>query len=177
MECLLSFIELHQYQLYLIEKQQEQSGNIDAEHELEMDLDITFPDNIPISFIIECDEGNIDNYDGDVVVNTAKLKAYKLYEKYISVGSEFEINISGLMREKIINIMDNKEKLMENTEITLKELFDIFNEAKSEMYQLLRVSLNRFSDQDDYHQIIDLIQKPIMTELEIIPHSNAISQS
>ena len=69
---------------------------------------INFPKNIPQSEIIEPEEQipiDLASDHDDVIIYDAKIKARKLYEKYIKPGSEFEINICSEEREKLCNLL------------------------------------------------------------------------
>eukprot|EP01083_Nonionella_stella_P213742 770614_1 len=90
MECLLAFIEISQYQDYLY------GENIDNLDENNVQR-VEFADNIPISEIIEAKE-NVNKEYNNIFLAHAKIKAHKLYNKYVKYGAEFEINISSVER-------------------------------------------------------------------------------
>ena len=152
MECLLSLIEINQYQQYVAKQMKLENENQDIQIEFEVD----FPSNIPTSIIIETDD-KIDTLqrNSELII---KSKAFKLYQKYIARDSAFEINVSGLMRDQLIDFLDNQREL-NRMEMTMEQLLCVFDEVKGEMYHLLSISLNRFSDDRDYIQIVNLLQK------------------
>ena len=144
MECLLSIIEFNQYQQYLLNHE---NDKIDS-NTLNKVLLFDFPSNIPISEIIE------EKYDDNQDIKMYKMKAHKLYLKYIRVGSEYEINISGVQRDEIANLLDNLNHLLSNNKITPNALFILFEQCKQEMFQLLQSSLHRFRYEDEFNQIM-----------------------
>lgn len=151
MECLLAFIEISQFQRYLMDHM-----NQDDVTDLGIDL-IEFPLNIPLSEII-ANKVNIDNTNNcsdDIQLYEAKVKGHKLFNKYIRTGCEFEINISALDRDELGNmLMDLSQLFVYN--ITAKDIILLFEKAKSEMYNLLLFSLSRWRQQHDFAQILSL---------------------
>ena len=86
-----------------------------------------------------------------------KSKAHKLYNKYIKIGSDYEINISSSMRKKFKNILDDKNKLMQSNENTkLSDLLLLFEDAKKEMRMLLSYSHSRWKSSNQYAIMIQL---------------------
>eukprot|EP01084_Bolivina_argentea_P142893 250999_1 len=100
MECLLAFLEISQYQQYVIKQNILNDKSVDFTNYKNID----FPSNIPLSSIIECNNDN----DKDAI-HDLKIKAHKIYCKYIKTNCEFEINISYTQREMFTNIFDNLE--------------------------------------------------------------------
>ena len=101
MECLISLIEFQQFKVHLIE----------TFHIQDVDVQIVgFTDTVPKSDIVYSEEAETAN----VILSSFKIKAHKLYSKYIETGSEYEINIPGTMR---IHLND----YMAHNEITLQE--------------------------------------------------------
>ena len=80
-----------------------------------------------------------------------KTKAWKLYEKYIRIGSEFEVNISDNDRRVLINKMQNKNKWLSsnddnnnnNNYSNGQDLFILFDKACQENVRLLTFLLLR----------------------------------
>eukprot|EP01084_Bolivina_argentea_P156145 272111_1 len=171
MECLLSLIEFHQFEKYLIKKMFEMEYN-------NLDIPkikcIDFPENIPNSLIVEMVEN--DSKNNSDTEFCAKMKAHKLYEKYILTGSEFEINISGVMKQSI-DILENKQLLIE-CNIHLKDLILLFEPIKHEMIQLLQFSFFRFKQKEEYSQIKQIFAPDNVDHLsfaiEVISSSNEI---
>ena len=153
-ECLSSLIEINQFQKYVIEKLDQNQINKDLSN-----IKITeFPKNIPISSIIEDDE--LDERDTTNKDNTdlfqAKLKAHKLYKKYIEDGCKYEINISFGIKQPLINILHCKKLLLNNNNINLLELILLFESIKSEMKKLLMSSFDRFRHENEFEIIMKL---------------------
>ena len=147
MECLLSFIEINQYQQCIIKCIGDKI--IDDEDIKYKHYD--FPSSIPMSSIIEETSSNVDDDIRDF-----KMKAHKLYKKYIIEGCEFEINISYLDRQSLCSILDDEVFLMNNNSINICDIFKLFENVKNEMTILLQYSLSRFKKQRDFDKIIQL---------------------
>ena len=140
MENLLAFIEFTQFRQYVIDNYGERMVT-DEEYQ-----HITFPENIPLSEILE--EKQDDDFLKDI-----KIKGRKIYKKYISLGSEFEINISYEARGGVIGVMDNEEMLLKNDNIGVTDLMQIFDSARIEILQLLLPAMYRFRSEPDFeHQ-------------------------
>ena len=122
MECLLSLIEITQYQQYALEQMPDPGGSDDCGL-------IRFPNNIPISSIIADKESDF------------KVKAQEIYRKYIQIGSEYEINISWQKRAEFSNLFEDEEFFMKNTGIKIKDINELFNIITAEMIQLLRCQI------------------------------------
>ena len=157
MECLLSYIEITQYQKYLINKMDECQCNDIPEIKL-----INFPSSVPISAIIDQNEEKMDDNNMDnkkFVIYCAKLKAHKLYEKYVGFDSELQMNISAKMKKPLDDILSDI-KILINCNINLSDLLLLFEDSKLEMYQLLTYSFDRFkANKSEFNQIIEIFQK------------------
>merc|ERR1712083_800442 len=102
---------------------------------------IEFAPNVPLSVIIE-EEYGILPYE-DEFLASAKVKAHKLFNKYIKYGSEFQINISSMDRNKIVAMLGDLEGVLSGT-ADLNELYAVFEVCRTEMDKLLQYSLTRF---------------------------------
>lgn len=143
MECLLAYIEISQYQEYILGLM---NFSVDKERFTQMKLS----SNLPMSSIIE---GGKNEDNGDMLYGI-KSRGYKLYEKYIEIGSEFEINISWDQRQPLIDIFEDKNKLLNDTNIDIQDIFYLFEIAKEEMVSLLNFSFSRYEQQVEYQKII-----------------------
>ena len=77
-----------------------------------------------------------------------RIKAYELYDKYIKIGSEFEINIGYAERHKFTNLMGNYyEWISPENEINETSLIILFDQAMIEMKKMLNNSKRRFKYQ------------------------------
>ena len=161
MECLLSFIAFTQFQdglrKYIDDK--EVISKVDV---------FTFPDNIPLTGILQKEGKNLDDDtvlqiemkdmeikeidNDDEILNDAKDKSYKLYERFIIEGSEFEINISGRQRQPLIDVLDNLDELKQ-LNVNINDLYLMFQDAKNEMWHLLQFSMQRFQAESDFKQV------------------------
>eukprot|EP01084_Bolivina_argentea_P313896 543648_1 len=139
MELALSLIEIVQFQKYI----QQHSDELNV-----CGVSVQLALSVPISKIIE-EKENIPKEFDDKFMYNVKIKAHKIYNKYVKVGTEFEINISAEERNKISNILDNLNQLM-NYNINYDDMYLIFEETKKEMLMLLSLSLERWKHQPEY---------------------------
>eukprot|EP01084_Bolivina_argentea_P157261 274044_1 len=160
-ELLLSYIECTQFEQFLLDKINEfEASNEEELPSLSID-DIIKNSNIPQSDILECNPTlRGSNTSNSIAINKtlrdAKLRAHKLYNKYICVGSEFEINLSSIMRKTITNVLGNKKQLVHNKNINLSDLLLLYEKPKQEMRRYLNYSYTRFKYQKEFEQIIQL---------------------
>ena len=76
-----------------------------------------------------------------------KIMAYLLYEKYVKVGSEFEINISSVDRNKMIAVFHDLDVCLNEESVTICDILMLFNKGRREMKKLLLSSLWRFKSE------------------------------
>ena len=90
-----------------------------------------------------------------------RYKAYKLFDKYIRVGSEYEINISSEMRQYLTNIFQNKQLWLCNINNEMKmneiKLYNLFNNCIQEMMNLLHFSTLRLRSKKEFKRIANKI--------------------
>merc|ERR1712154_631042 len=86
------------------------------------------------------------------VLFVAKVKAYKLFEKFIKEESESEINISGSQRKALTDLFSNG--WLENNDIEMMDLLLLFDDLINEMKHLLSVSWSRIRYQPEYQQTL-----------------------
>ena len=145
LELLLSHIEFVQYQQWMMETMDVQS-----------DLDLTqFPSNIPISEIIECEESDIDTNTTDKGMRMAKMKAHKIFRKYVAFGSEYEINIGYSERSRLDGIVGDLGTLL-SIGIKADELFVLFQKCDNQMVGYLKHHLSKFRGQSEFDQIVSI---------------------
>ena len=149
---MVSFLEIDQFQKWLT-YHTEQIGTTDHERLNTVKLADVHPD-IPQSAFLQGIPSEFDH-----VLQNAKLVAFKLYGKYIETGSELEINISGTLRKQLKNILADKEKLMENINVSLNDLLSLFEKPKTEMRMLLNYSHSRFKQKAEYSKIVEVFSK------------------
>lgn len=134
MENILAYIEFTQFQMYL-RGEMNIAGSNDSTTDIS--INVQLPSNIPLSVILEKKQSDDASED-------LKIKAHQIYKKYVAFGSELEINVSWESREKVINILDDLERLSNNNGITINDLYPIFDDCKSEIWTLMLGSLFRF---------------------------------
>ena len=72
-----------------------------------------------------------------------------MYKKYIELGSELEVNISGVMRSSYNKDMHNYQTFIENNcDIDPMDLFDFFDVVIEEMYHCMMTAFDRFNETD-----------------------------
>ena len=114
--------------------------------------------NIPPSMIVDARSSLKSDVDVDEkTLNDVKKMAHLLYEKYLKIGSQFEININAPMRKGLMDILHDKDKLMNGEHgrnLRLPDMIMMFEGAKQEMRLLLQYSLNRMKSTSDYKKIV-----------------------
>ena len=107
--------------------------------------------SIPLSNIIYNDKTTqiLSNYSNGNTTNDSLLMyccqiGYKLYKKYIAVGSVYEINIPSQMRRDIIVQMNEKQQCVNNSIINIEKLSLMFEASRFELSKLLQFSFSRF---------------------------------
>ena len=146
MENLLAIIEFTQFKNHAKE-----TFNINDDNEKVGDIiDYTFASTVPLSDIVYNGgmkgKSSKKKTGGTEIerVRMFKIKAYKLYGKYVKWGSEFEVNISHRVRVKLDELMGSYDKWI-GSDSSEMEVVDIFDAASTELGSLLRDSLKRFT--------------------------------
>ena len=158
LEIITSYIEFTQFQQHLI--------NICKDNNSELIIEnvtlIEFYNEIPISEIVNATSSDeyfkeyINIYDIKDWKILNKLKGYKLYKKYISNESEYEINISGNEKLNLYNLINNLDKFISfNT--TNKEMFYLFQNSKNELIKLIQNSFHRFKYTNDFKNLTQTV--------------------
>ena len=164
MECLVSFIEIQQFQQFLIDHIKKDKNHTSDEDEMSQQINMmpVHPE-IPQSIFLD----NISNQtevDDELILQTAKVIANKLYDKYIKIGSQLEINISSMLKKEIKSILQDPERLME-LNVSLNDLLLLFEKPKNEMRLLLTYSHVRFKQKVEYSKIVQLFSGSIRHRL------------
>eukprot|EP01083_Nonionella_stella_P125297 378920_1 len=145
MELLLAFIEFSQYLEYL-----EERSSTNSEQNASPDLDsFILSDSVPLSSIVE----NTHKEHG------FKLKAYELYYKYIARGSEYEINISGRLRNQCAHLMQNDQVFL-NANVIVSDIEPLFKQCNQELLRYLSYSHSRFAKTEEYAAVLKIITPP-----------------
>lgn len=89
-------------------------------------------------------------------INMFKIKSYRLFKKYVALGSEFEINVSYAERYRLIGLMNNKRLWMnEESKISVNDLCNIFSACQNEIYSLMNDSVTRFKTTETFQKYIN----------------------
>ena len=122
MELLLSYIEFTHFQQSLKDDKYKLDKSLAENIEYKL---LEFPSNVPQSLIVHKQWALSI---GDHLQNP-KVKAYKLYNKYVKTGAEFEINVSYSTRKRCQSMLENFSDLLEDESIQIEDLFKIFHEC------------------------------------------------
>ena len=164
MEILLFVVEIVQYQNWLDQHMDDQDKPRVNDEDSDCEFrEIKLADNIVQSAIVECKEElhkYMDDYDCgenvDEIIIEAKIKGYKLYQKYIKIGSEFEINISSQQRDNVIDEIDGLGQFLHRDDFGLNDMKYLFEASKDEMWKLLQYSFTRFRFTDEFNDVMHL---------------------
>eukprot|EP01084_Bolivina_argentea_P247490 414049_1 len=78
-------------------------------------------------------------------ISKLKTVCFLLYDRYISVGSELEINISFDVRNNLAKLLDDATEFIQNDhEMNKRKLFYLFDDAIKEQMRLMMSSFSRF---------------------------------
>ena len=148
LEILLSTIEFVQFQKYL-QPHLNQDTLLDVKKENCDGIKILkFPSNVPRSEIIESNDMKEQS-----VLEISKHVARGLYNKYIAIASEFEVNISGIMRDELLDIV-----VLKIDDLTIKDFYTLFEECKNEMIALQISALQRMRYEKEFNDIAVLFE-------------------
>ena len=156
MECLLAYIEFTQYQTFVLQN-------------MELDIDeglyhlVSLPNNLPISSIVAYSpiiehsraiemEDQSEDYD-------LKIKARHLFAKYLCPGCEYECNISGRLRSKSVRMFKNRNELLLDKSITVKDMFLLFEDVKNELVRFLHPSFYAFKHTPNWQVVTELLRE------------------
>eukprot|EP01084_Bolivina_argentea_P252157 423187_1 len=87
------------------------------------------------------------------LMDQSKTIALLLYRKYIQEGSELEVNISYETRSKLSNVLYDKVFWFQSN-ITLIELFCLYDKVATTMFTLMDNSYIRFKSKPDFKYVI-----------------------
>merc|ERR1711879_123569 len=188
MEILLSLIEFVQYEKWMNDTLS--AVQVDGEKDtnrtnLDLNVDpavsIEFPSNIIVSEIIENDESElIDAHEWSeemVQIQRAKIKAHRLYEKYISEEKAgYDINISFVERRRLRLLLQDLDALLAS-DVDVNELHELFDPCKETMIRYLRDHCMRFQRSEERistigtvnHMAVEwILQSRDITKLSVI---------
>lgn len=84
-----------------------------------------------------------------------RVKAKKLFDKYISVGAEYEVNIAWTQREGLRKLFQAGNGKMDS--FGFADFIDLFDGVCNEMYKLMRDSYDRFRKKNEYKKLKKLV--------------------
>mmetsp|Transcript_21500 Transcript_21500/g.34531 ORF Transcript_21500/g.34531 Transcript_21500/m.34531 type:complete len:500 (-) Transcript_21500:99-1598(-) len=168
MECALSLIEFVQFKQMVRDRLRE-NGTLDpagtsdpvvtdgAEQQKqattrgEMFASLILAECVPRSSIIADDTVGSDD-------NIVRVKATKLYNKYIKVGSEWEINICSDARQQMTVRFDAYRSGDSKVDLDWSDaaMYHVFDDCLTEMWQLLKCSFGRFMRKAEYQRLQSL---------------------
>jgi len=179
MELLLSLIEISQFQQHM-EKIAAQKNEAFKETSLFAKRDLQFSPGIPKSALVFDNKTNRDMINGfqqknpnlqlDEGLLECKVIVYRIYQKYIRVGSEYEINISSRNRGTLRFLIDDSQQWLSgqylttpgspyDNGVTWELLYHIFNPPLIETFRLLWTSYTRFQGTEEFEALKYRLQK------------------
>merc|ERR1712032_1511725 len=91
-----------------------------------------FASIVPLSEILDCRETGVEIHSHGVTeLEMAKLKAHKLWAKYVQEGAELEINISAQERAILDLRLGNQRVLFKDKTVNEQDLLLMFDNCKS----------------------------------------------
>eukprot|EP01083_Nonionella_stella_P080176 220190_1 len=136
-ECVLSMIEIVQFKDEMYKKLSG-SGRGD-EVTRELNEAFILPENCPQSDIVFDKEKNF------------KGIAIALFDKYIAVGSDWEINVDYYTRRKYNRLFGDADGWMKNEEYDDNvKLYEVFDKCLTEMVNLVRAAFSRFKKTESF---------------------------
>lgn len=105
---------------------------------------------------LEC---KLDGNDGMSALEEVKwaltVRARLLFNKYIAVGAEYEVNIAWNQREEIRKLFQfGNERL---SEFGFVDFIDLYDGVCNEMFKLMRDSYDRFRKKNEYQKLRKLV--------------------
>lgn len=165
MECLLSFVEFSQYRETVFNHCNKRKLLTANDIKSIDNLPFKLPSTVPKSSIIFARPFN-QNESNQEFIQKIKRKAFILFNKYICIGSEYEININYRLRREMNNLMGNLSEFLQNENIKVLELITIFDASSLEMINLIADAFRRFTTTTQFLKLSDLIF--VKRELELI---------
>ncbi len=105
-----------------------------------------------------------ERWKEDNSIELCKICAYYLYKKYIKIGSELQINISGRLRVYFKLLMDDKYLWLNDKNIVkLTDLLGIFDDCLDFMMTLLKGTSRRFLKRE-MHEYVHNVQVSLQME-------------
>lgn len=114
---------------------------------------VPLSDSVPQSSIVQY--GNDSEQPRDEIA-ALKMKGRDLFIKYLCPGCEYECNISGKLRSRAVRMLRDKATLLENKEVTVENVFLLFEDVKSELSRFLHPSFYAFKHTDHWKFVVDL---------------------
>ena len=160
MECLLSFVELTQWQYRMCREYESDASVLGTGQNMiliSLQEKLLENKNLVKSYIVYPEAGDMTleqmlkendmpvqrDWDLNDKMIVMKLKAIVLYRKYVEDG-DLQINISYEQQQKLITYMGSDGYFLYNTDMTPFEVFNIYSDVIVELTKLLNNSYSRF---------------------------------
>eukprot|EP01084_Bolivina_argentea_P248697 416064_1 len=156
-ETILCFIELNQFKQYLINFAKTNGSYnmdtvvLDSNTGHKKQTDYEFYDSIPKSTIIygnatttstpNSKSNAVNSGSSTLECHDFKQQAHQLFEKYIKLNSELEVNISSNLRNEYYKLDEN------NYDMDIVALVTVFDEVIAEMFKFMQQSFVRYQTQ------------------------------
>ena len=149
-ECLLSLIEFIHFEKYIVAH----SDNLQLDTETMWcnNKALSFPKSVPKSRIVYGMAEMLQMRPGSCsedLDTVCRRIAHDLWTKYIAAGSEFEINISSVLKSKTQDIVNSDES-------TNEQLLKAFDELSNSQILLMQDSYLRFRRTNQFQNLQNL---------------------
>ena len=160
-EILISFIEFEQFKRFVIESEGVTINDTHSLHDLctvipESSIILNNKHHSRLDDLLQKTVSYKDLGKYEIVLKGKNIKdiiykkiCWELYNKYIKMGSEFEINIDYRTRQSFIENMSNFEKWV-TTETSINEYITLFDDCQKQMIQFLNNTYSRFKNSHKY---------------------------
>lgn len=121
--------------------------------------EIKLPTTYPKSYLVYNDKREEDLMEMEVDAFTMHCKrvVYVLYERYIKVGSSFEVNLSFYTRKKVADLVNDGYQFAFDENIQLRDLFYIFDDCIYGIFGGMTDSYDRFTATHQYKKLKNLM--------------------
>ena len=124
-EAMLGYIEMVQFKECFVKE-------MDYKKEIDCIYVNSLYENVPKSSIV------YDGKDDMKGIERMKRVADKLCDKYIRIGSEYEVNIAWSLRKKLIALAEN------NWNMEMKDFISVFDRVLYDLFAFMKQSFERF---------------------------------
>ena len=167
---MMAFIEMIQFQQYIYQyatyhPHQMAFGVGSSSRKLRMPLyrGVMFPPQIPQSLIVYGGRSGSKGKESlkramrmpiHEFLQSAKVKAYKLYAKYVMTGSDYEIDVFAETRSALDHWIESESEWLGHPLVDIDDLLEIFEDTVQECFLLLCDCYQRFTRTEQYELLL-----------------------